>query len=314
MSVKNRLAGRFLPSRVYARWKWTVRFGLSALPLILFIAGSVVFYLTPTIYQSKAVFEYLGKRPTAEVVALLDSQQVISEASKALEAATLLGVDSYEAVEIISQSIQTKVDPGTGFIELTADHPQQQFSRDLAAELPKALDSYEKSTAVAELTARIEAEGRLAHDAGDIAAEKRAELLKWFIVHPGEAKDPSAQLAIDELRGNWQNAVGRAHESNNRLADSEIELSARKSLIQIRSQPEISSGPLSKETGDSLGAVILEALASGLAFALAAPYLLELAFPRRRRTPPTLEEIGFEKAENIGIMNSMEKLGAVCKS
>jgi hypothetical protein len=30
----------------------------------------------------------------------------------------------------------------------------------------------------------------------------------------------------------------------------------------------------------------LRAIGTGLAVALAAPYLLELAFPRRRRTPP----------------------------
>jgi len=291
---------------VYARWKWTVRFGLSALPLILFIAGSVVFYLTPTTYRSEAVFEYLGDRPTTEVVALLKSRAVVSEASKALEAATFLSVDSSEAAEIISQSIRTKVDPETGFIELTADHPQQEFSRDLALALPKALASYEKSIVVAELTARIEAEGELAHDAGDIAEEKRTELSKFFVVHPGEAKDPSAQLAIDELRGNWQNAVGRAHEANNRLADSEIELSARKNLIQIHSQPVISSGPLSKETDDSLGAVILEALASGLAFALGVPYLLELAFPRRRRSISTQGKTWSENVNGIKTMRPLE--------
>lgn len=41
MASKNMLAGRFLPSRVYARWKGTARFGLCTLPLILFLAGGV---------------------------------------------------------------------------------------------------------------------------------------------------------------------------------------------------------------------------------------------------------------------------------
>ncbi|RYD28072.1 MAG: hypothetical protein EOP87_20210, partial [Verrucomicrobiaceae bacterium] len=73
MAQKKRLAGRFLPSRVYARWKWTVRFGLSALPLILFLAGAFTLYLSPARYRSTAVFEYLGSRSPAEAAALLRS-------------------------------------------------------------------------------------------------------------------------------------------------------------------------------------------------------------------------------------------------
>ncbi len=37
-----------------------------------------------------------------------------------------------------------------------------------------------------------------------------------------------------------------------------------------------------KKTGESQGAITLQSLGIGLAFALLAPYLLELAFPRRR--------------------------------
>ena len=36
--------------------------------LLLFITGSVVFYLTPSRYQSTVVFEYLGKRTPLEAV------------------------------------------------------------------------------------------------------------------------------------------------------------------------------------------------------------------------------------------------------
>ena len=284
MNPKNRLAGRFLPSRVYARWKWTVRFGLAALPLILFIAGSVTLYFSPGRYRSTVVFEYLGKRTPAEAVALLKSQAVISLASQEVKTSELLGVDSETAFEIISGIIGTKVDPGTGFIELTVDTSQGALSRDLAVALPKALDSYEKSRAASELAARIEAAGEMARDAEDLAEEKRTELSKWFLAHPGEAQDPLAQLAIDGLRGNWQHAVSRVHDVEDRRADLEFELSNWQSVIQTHSQPVIANSPLAKDTGESLGAVIFGALATGLAFALGVPYLLELAFPRRRRT------------------------------
>lgn len=297
MNRKNRLAGRFLPSRVYARWKWTVRFGLAALPLILFIAGSVVLYFEPGRYRSTVAFEYLGKRTPAEAVALLESRAVISQASQDVKMVDLMEVDSETAVEMISDMVGTKVDPRTGFIELTVDASRMELARDLAEALPKGLDSHEKSHAVTELTARIEAAAKLARDAEDVAEEKRKELANWYRAHPGEVMDPLAQLAIDELRGNWQHAVDRAHEAQDRHADAEIELAAWRSVIRIHSQPVMSNAPPGKDAADSLATVVWEALASGLAFALGVPYLLELAFPRRRRTPTTpgktwSEEVG----------------------
>lgn len=300
MNVKNRLAGRFLPSRVYARWKWTVRFGLAALPLILFIAGSVTLYFSQGRYRSSAVFEYLGKRTPAEAVALLKSRAVISLASQDVKATELLEVDSETAFEIISGISGTKVDPGTGFIELTVDASRGELSRDLAVALPKALDSYEKSRAATELTTRIEAAGKLAREAEDLAEEKRTELSKWYLAHPGEAQDPLAQLAIDGLRANWQHAVSRVHEAQDQQADLEFELSNWRSVIQAHSQPVIANSPLGKDAGESLGAVILEALASGLAFALGVPYLLELAFPRRRRSIPTPGKNWSEEPDDVG--------------
>ena len=299
MNQKNRLAGRFLPSRVYARWKWTVRSGLAALPLILFIAGSVTLYFSPGRYRSTAVIEYLGKRTPAEAVALLESHAVISLASQDLKTTELLEVDGETAVEIISGIMGTKVDPGTGFIELTVDASRGELSRDLAVALPKALDSYEKSRAESELTARIEAADKLAREAEDLAEEKRMELLKWFLTHPGEAQDPLARLAIDGLRGNWQHAVSRVHDAQDLRADLEFELSDWRSVIQIHSQPMIANAPLGKDAGESLAAVILEALASGLAFALGVPYLLELAFPRRRRTISTPGKSWAEEPDNV---------------
>lgn len=301
MNHKNRLAGRFLPSRVYARWKWTVRFGLTALPLTLFIAGSVVLYFTPGRYRSTVVFEYLGKRTPAEAVALLESRTVISLASQDLKRRELLEAAGGTAAEIISNIIETKVDPGTGFIELTVDASHGELARDLAVALPKGLDSYEKSRTATELTARIEAAEKMARDAEDLAEEKRTELSKWFLANPGESQDPLARLAIDRLHKNWQHAVSRAHEAQDRRADLEFELSDWRSVVQIHSQPMISDTPLGKDAGESLWAVILEALASGLAFALGVPYLLELAFPRRRRSLLALGKTWSEEPDGVGL-------------
>ena len=73
------LAGRFLPCKIYVRWKWTLRFGLFAVPLIVFLIGGVLLYLAPTKYESKAVFEYHGPRTPVEAAALLKSRNVLIE-------------------------------------------------------------------------------------------------------------------------------------------------------------------------------------------------------------------------------------------
>jgi len=52
--------------------------------------------------------------------------------------------------------------------------------------------------------------------------------------------------------------------------------------VVIHSQPTISQEPVGKKAGETMGVIILQSLAVGVAFALSAPYLMELAFPRRR--------------------------------
>jgi hypothetical protein len=286
MNHKNRLAGRFLPSRVYARWKWTVRFGLSALPLTLFIAGSVTYYLTPSRYESTAVFEYRGKRPPAEAAALLKSGNVIGPAITSLKLTERLGLDVDSLMKSISGKSRTTVDSGTGMIELTVEDLQGEIARDLAAQLPKSLDAYEKSLAVTELTARIEDAGQFARDTEDILEERRMEVSKWLVAHRGVVPDALDQLEIDDLRGNWEHAMRRTHEAQDRRADAQIALSSWASVVQVHSQPVISNEPVGRKPDESMGAIIGESLGVGLAFALLAPYLLELAFPRRRQLDP----------------------------
>jgi|GEM_PF-5355183 len=39
------ITGRFLPSRVYCRWKWTVRAGLTVVPMLVLLGGGLVLFL-----------------------------------------------------------------------------------------------------------------------------------------------------------------------------------------------------------------------------------------------------------------------------
>jgi hypothetical protein len=299
MNEKNRLAGRFLPSRVYARWRWSVRFGLVALPLILFFAGSIVVYLTPGRYRSTAVFEYLGKRTPAEAVTLLKSQAVISRVVSELNLSGRFEVDSDTAARILSRQVKVSAEQGTGLIRLRTTALNRELARDLAAALPDALDAYEKSRAATELENRAAVESQLAREAEDIAAEKRKELTQWLRVHGDAPIQPIDRLDLDELRGDWEHAVQRVREANDRRSSIDNELAAWKSVIAVHTQPMISHTPLGKGSANPLGRVVLEALVSGLVFALAVPYLLELAFPRRRPTSRVPREVLSQIEEEV---------------
>jgi hypothetical protein len=299
MNEKNRLAGRFLPSRVYARWRWSVRFGLVALPLILFFAGSIVVYLTPSRYRSTAVFEYLGKRTPAEAMALLKSQAVISRVVSDLKLSGRFEVDSDTAARIVSRQMKVSAEPGTGLITLRTTALNRELARDLAVALPEALDSYEKSRAATELENRAAVESQLAREAEDIAVEKRKELTQWLRVHGDAAIQAIDQLDLDELRGDWEHAVQRVREANDRRSSIDNELAAWKSVIAVHTQPMISQNPVGKGSANPLGRVVLEALVSGLVFALAVPYLLEFAFPRRRPASRVPREVLSQIEEEV---------------
>jgi hypothetical protein len=270
-----------------------------ALPLILFIAGSIVVYLTPGRYRSTAVFEYLGRRTPAEAVALLKSQAVISRVVSDLKLSGRFEVDSDTAARILSRQMKVSAEPGTGLITLRTTALNRELARDLAAALPEALDAYEKSRAATELENRAAVESQLAREAEDIAVEKRKELTQWLRVHGDAAIQPIDRLDLDELRGDWEHAVQRVRDANDRRSNIDNELSAWKSVIAVHTQPMISHNPLGKGSANPLGRVVLEALASGFVCALGVPYLLELAFPRRRPASRVPREVLSQIEEEV---------------
>jgi len=157
MKSKERLAGRFLPSRVYARWIWTVRCGLCVVPLILFLEGSLVLYLSSSRYQSAAVFEYLGKRPLSEVEALLKSRNVFDIVADRMELSKRLKVSKGTAFDLVSPQLETSADAASNMIKVKATYSMKELARDLAAEFPRALESYESSLASEIVQSRIDA-------------------------------------------------------------------------------------------------------------------------------------------------------------
>lgn len=284
VNSKNRLAGRFLPSRVYARWKWTVRCGLCAVPLILFLAGSVVVYLQPNRYQSTAVFKYSGERPAAEVVALLKSRSLFDRVCEQTAMPQTLEIPQDTAFEMMSHLVKTQVDPASGMIEVKVTHTFKEVARDLAAGLPKALDDYEAGIAERELNDRRTLLRQSLIEAEDEAEFKGKFLSKLISVRGETPADPAARVDLDAARADWENVRKRVLENEMKertLAESSKE---RRKWVEVISEPQISDSPVEAEGDETMAAVILRSLGTGLGLALVVPYLLELLFPRVRKT------------------------------
>ncbi|MEO5917773.1 MAG: hypothetical protein ABIS50_26310 [Luteolibacter sp.] len=290
MNKKNRLAGRFLPSRVYARWKWTVRFGLGVVPLVLFLAGALALYLAPGRYRSTVVFEYVGTRPLPEVVELLKSNNVFEIADDSAEMSKRMGVSRGTAFESFSKRLEISVNAASRMIELKVTDVQKELARDLAAALPKALDSYESTLLSHTILAQVNVLENSLTDAGDEVELKRLNLARLLTIRGDQETDPAARLDVDAARRDWEDAHSRVLATQARIGETKLQLPNPGKWVIVHSIPQISDRPVSGETDETMGTVILQSLATGLALALLAPYLLELAFPRRSRRRPTASE------------------------
>ncbi len=290
VNKKNRLAGRFLPSRVYARWKWTVRCCLCLVPSILFLAGIVVVYLTPDRYQSTTVFEYLGKRPLPEVAALLGSRNVVGQAVSATELTRRLEVDMETAIDIVSEAMVISVESATGMIELVVTNTRKEIARDLADTLPVALEKYEASLVARTLDSRIMALEQLVRDAGDEERRKHQFLVKTLLITGNPPVDALAGLTADAARREWESAHNQRLAAEQRHKDAVFERENPGKWMAVHTPARISEIHAAKNAEESLGWVMVRAVCAGLVFALTIPYLLELAFPRRIR--PRLPAVG----------------------
>jgi hypothetical protein len=283
MDESPQLAGRFLPSKVYARWKWTVRFGLFGVPLILFLVGGFVLYLAPTKYESKAVFEYRGSRTPAEAAALLKSRNVQVAVCDTLELTKRLDCDKESVVEVLTKNTETKVDPSTGQVEVVVTHTQKELARDIAAELPKALDRYESALALNAISRRLEAAKRAVVSAEDEAAVKRKAFAQLISVRGEQPVEPLSKLDLDASRIDWEQAQRHAADMRTLVAEIGLELESVGKFATVHSDPIIPMSPTGKKSEDPIGEVTLEALGYGLLFALLVPYLFELVYPFHRR-------------------------------
>ncbi|OYV07241.1 MAG: hypothetical protein CFE26_02060 [Verrucomicrobiales bacterium VVV1] len=283
MDESPQLSGRFLPSKVYARWKWTVRFGLFAMPLILFLVGGFVLYLTPTKYESKAVFDYRGSRTPAEAAALLKSRNVQVDVCDALELNKRLDCDKETVVEVLTKNTETRIDAASGQIEVVVTHVQKELARDIAAELPKALDRYEATLARNAINRQLEALRLAIRNGEDKAGIHRKDLLQLISVRGEHPTDTASQLDVTASRIDWEQEFRRVTDNKSRAAELDLELASLGKFATVHTDPVIAQNRAGTKTEDSLTEVSLESLGYGLLFALLVPYLFELACPNHRR-------------------------------
>ena len=71
-------SGRFLPSRIYSRWKWAIRFGLLLVPFLILLSGGITLFLSPNKYRSVTLFGLENGPPPQEIVELVKSRSVLA--------------------------------------------------------------------------------------------------------------------------------------------------------------------------------------------------------------------------------------------
>ena len=283
METKKRLAGRFLPSRVYARWVWTVRSCLVVLPSILFLAGALTLYLSPSPFKSTVAFEYVGKRPLPDVAELMKSSNLLGRVHDSLELGKRLKIDRGTVTTILRGATEVTPTPATRMIQVDVVLTSAELSRDVAAAFPKALEDYENSLAIAGIKTRLHSAQNEVAAAEDRAASAQKALARLISVRGEETGDPVSLLDVEAARAAWTHSNEQLLGSQALVDSLKLELSSPGIWTVVHTVPQISNSSVGPKSEDTLGMVVLRSIGIGLGCALAIPYLLEIAFPRRHR-------------------------------
>jgi hypothetical protein len=282
------LHGRFLPSRVFSRWKWTVRFGLLILPLVLFLAGALQLYFSPSRYLSRTVFEITNGPSLRETEELLRAENVLARVSEKLDLPRRLDLDRDNCVAGIRSSLETRILKDTRMIRLEVTRTRNIDARDLAEEIPRSLVGYLAESMTANSERKVAELERLATAQADRAKELSNKWIKLEEVHGKQPADPGAATAIDRAR----RAALAAEVEVERLGS--LQQAERTRLIDhlprlvVHTAPVIGSKPEGPKSGEEMGRLVVICLIWALAAALLLPYLFELAFPPAtgRQKPP----------------------------
>ena len=271
--------GRFLPSRVYHRWKGTVRFRILIVPLLVLLSGGITLFLTASKFGSSTVFSLENGPPPAEIVNLIHARRTVQRTTSTLELQKRWDVDSETAGSILDGISEAHILPDTSWIELTVTHTNKLDARDIAGEIPNALTDHLRELAQAGIAQNLAELNTLIQNASDTAEEKASHVAQIRKIHGSDTTDT-------EVAGPLQRALRASL-----LADAEVERlqSLRQDMhtakidqlprLLIHTDPVIASSPASPDVAEELGKLTLHTLVTGLLVALLLPYLLEFVFP-----------------------------------
>lgn len=274
--------GRFLPSRVYSRWKWTVRFGLLIVPMLVLLSGGLVLFLTPSKYRSTALVEFENARTPQESAKLLKSSAVFGRVIHELNLADQWKVDQETARNILAETVQVKVIPDTRLIEIAVTFTSQELARDIAVKIPRTLVKLEGDGVRQESILKISKLDQLIEDARDASAEAAVSITKIEKIHGADTGDAAAQRDVERVRRTSLVADAEVERLRVLRADATtVSLNAEPRLI-VHTEPAISDNPSNPKIGPELDDLLLQALAAALGGALLLPYLCEGVFPLRK--------------------------------
>jgi capsular polysaccharide biosynthesis protein len=171
--------GRFLPSRVYHRWKGTVRFGI----LLVFLSGGITLFLTTSKYGSSTVFSLENGPPPAEIVNLTHARRTFQRVTSNLELHKRWDLDKETAGRILDGITEARILPDSSWIELTVIHTNKVDARDIAEEIPNALTAHLRELAEAGIAQNLSELAKLIQDASDTAEEKASDVARIRKVH-----------------------------------------------------------------------------------------------------------------------------------
>lgn len=275
-------AGRFLPARVYRRWKWAVRFGLLIVSTLIFLSGGLALFFKTDKYESKALVEMLNARSPQESANLLGSSGILGRVVDELHLSHRWEVDTETAVSILKGNIKVKVVPDTRLLEISVILAEKDLARDVAAALPQSLAAFEKAKAGEADADKIAKLDQLIQSASDVAAEKAVAVTKIEKFQKG-AQTPDEPAARELERARRASLVADTEVERLQVlrADAASSSIGGEPRLIVHSAPMISQSPVNPDFSPELNELALQSLLSGLLTALLLPYLLELVLPLR---------------------------------
>ena len=277
-----KIRGRFLPSRVFNRWKWTVRFGLMLVPFILLLSGGLTLFLAPNKYSSTTLFSLENGPPPQEIVELLESLNTLERVVDRLELVNRMEVDKETAMRIVRGTTKGKIVPNTRLIEITVTALNKVDARDIAEQIPVSLRDVLVETSRTKDKEKATEMDDLIREASDAAAENAITVANLEKVHGTNPSDAPVIATLQRARR--ASLLADAEVERLRILRSEFLTGNIDALprLTVHSAPVISNSSSEPKADEELEKLVILPLVSGLITALLLPYLMELAFPPRR--------------------------------